>query len=122
MTALVKKNAPQTMEVSSQSSLLDRNKPENDKIAALMLDLKLYIGGDKMAADILYPRFGVLSLKMRNTPMYAYDHPALMNISNTAFTDGVHIFVAADFLRQLVKEEEAERAVATLLAAGLRVD
>lgn len=110
MTQIVKKNAPQA-EAASQQSLLSEDNPKNDEIADQIQDMKLWISGDKMEGGFLVPRFGLLSLKMRNTPLYAYDHPALMNISNTAFTDGVHIFIAADFLRQLNKEEDANNGM-----------
>ena len=107
MTTLMKKNAAPVAESAEQASLLDRDKPENDVIADQISDLKLWVSGDKMESGYLVPRFGLLSLKMRNTPMYSYDHPALMKLSNTAFTDGVHVFISADFLRQLNKESEA---------------
>jgi len=107
MTQIMKKNPPQAAAGSEQSSLLDRDKPENDAIADQIQDLKLWVSGDKMESGYLVPRYGLLSLKMRNTPMYAYDHPALMKLSNTAFTDGVHVFISADFMRQLNKESEA---------------
>ena len=111
MTDLVQKKNAQPTEVGGQDTLLNRDKPENDEIADQIQDLKLWVSGDKMESGFLVPRFGLLSLKMRNTPMYAYDHPALMNISNTAFTDGVHIFISADFLRQLNKEEDATKGM-----------
>ena len=103
MTQIQKKNKEKM--ITEQTSLLS-DKPENDEVADRIQDLKLWVSGDKMENGYLFPRFGLLSLKMRNTPMYAYDHPALMNISNTAFTDGVHVFISADFLNQLDKEEE----------------
>ena len=111
MTNLVQKKNSAAMDVSSQDTLLNRDKADNDDIADQMQDMKLWVAGDKMADGFLVPRFGLLSLKMRNTPLYAYDHPALMNLSNTAFTDGVHIFIAADFLRQLNKEEDATKGM-----------
>jgi predicted metal-dependent peptidase len=52
------------------------------------------------------PRFGVLSLIAMNTPIYVYDHPAFKKVTNTAFTDGIHVFVDADFMRKLVIQEE----------------
>lgn len=111
MTTLVKKNSSKVAEGAQQDTLLNRDKPENDDIADQIQELKLWVSGDKMESGFLVPRFGLLSLKMRNTPMYAYDHPALMKLSNTAFTDGVHIFFAADFLRQLNKEEDATKGM-----------
>lgn len=106
MTQIVKKKGQQETISDEPASLLNRDKPENDVIAEQIQDLKLWMGGDKMESGYLVPRYGLLSLKMRNTPLYAYDHPALVKISNTAFTDGVHIFIAAQFLQQLNKESD----------------
>lgn len=107
MTQIVKKNAGSSAEPEAPASLLSMEKPSNEYIADQIQELKLWVSGDKMESGFLVPRYGLLSLKMRNTPMYAYDHPALMKMSNTAFTDGVHIFIAADFMRQLNKESDA---------------
>lgn len=79
---------------------------DSDDMAAEMVEIKKYIGGTSMQEGTIVPRFGLLSLKAAGTPMYVYDHPAFMKITNTAFTDGVHIFVCAKFLRKLVEEEE----------------
>lgn len=51
-------------------------------------------------------RFGVLSLIAMNTPIFCYDHPRLKEVTNTAFTDGISVFVDADFMRKLHKQEE----------------
>ncbi len=104
MTQIVKKNAPTSIE--GQQDRLLAISDENDEIMEQMEHLKLFISGDKMEQGFMVPRFGLLSLKMRNTPMYAYDHPAFLKLSNTAFTDGVHIFIAKPFLQQLNKEED----------------
>lgn len=79
---------------------------DSDDMAEEMVELKKYIGGTIMQEGTIVPRFGLLSLKAGSTPMYVYDHPAFEKITNTAFTDGVHIFVCAKFLRKLVQEEE----------------
>lgn len=42
------------------------------------------------------PRFGLLSLILQQTPIFVYGHPALKEISKTAFTDGMHIFLSDD--------------------------
>ena len=42
------------------------------------------------------PRFGLISLILQQTPIFVYDHPALKEISQTAFTDGMHIFMSAN--------------------------
>ncbi len=78
----------------------------NDDMAEVMVELKKYMGGTKLEQGYMLPRYGLLSLKAAITPMYVYDHPSLEKITNTAFTDGVHIFVCAKFLRKLVEEEE----------------
>lgn len=51
------------------------------------------------------PRFGVLSLIAMHTPIFVYDHPAFKKITNTAFTDGIHVFIDADFMRKLYNQE-----------------
>ncbi len=79
---------------------------ESDDMAAYIIDLKEYIQNDKNENGINVPRFGLLSFKARNTPFYVYDHPALLKKTNTAFTDGVHIFFAAGFLRTLALEDQ----------------
>ena len=52
------------------------------------------------------PRFGVLSLLAQSTPIFVYDHPAFKEVTNTAFTDGINVFVCADFMRKLVHQED----------------
>lgn len=47
------------------------------------------------------PRFGLISLILQQTPIFVYDHPALKQISKTAFTDGMHIFLSADLFDML---------------------
>lgn len=51
------------------------------------------------------PRFGILSMLAETTPVIVYDHPAFKEIANTAFTDGTHIFIDADFMRKLMNQE-----------------
>lgn len=101
---------------SKNKSILNKQAEEqylcsdvNDDMAAVMVEAKKYISGTKLEGQYVVPRFGLLSLKAQNTPMYVYDHPSLKKITNTAFTDGVHVFVDADFLRTLVQEEEASK-------------
>lgn len=102
MSSVVKK------EVQEQEYLCS---DANDDMAEVMVQLKKVMSGTKIEQGYVLPRYGLLSLKSANTPMYVYDHPALMKITNTAFTDGVHIFVCAKFLRKLVEEEEAAKGV-----------
>lgn len=80
---------------------------DSDDMAEFIADLKKMMGGTIIEQGIPLPRYGLISLKVATTPIYVYDHPAFMKITNTAFTDGVHIFVCAKFLRKLVEEEEA---------------
>ena len=44
--------------------------------------------------SVSVPRFGLISLILQQTPVYVYGHPALKKISQTAFTDGMHIFLS----------------------------
>ena len=83
---------------------------ENDDMAFFLDEISTYISGVTCdhKSGVSYPRFGLLSLVAGNTPMYVYDHPALMDITNTAFTDGIHCFVCADFLRELKSEYEED--------------
>lgn len=61
--------------------------------------------GNTLNESVALPRFGVLSLLMESTPVIVYDHPRFKQIANTAFTDGIHIFVDADFARKLLEQE-----------------
>jgi predicted metal-dependent peptidase len=70
---------------------------------SLIQPTNLYLGSNEV---MTVPRYGVLSLLAQNTPIHVYDHPALKKITNTAFTDGIHVFIDADFMRELVKQEE----------------
>ena len=78
---------------------------KNDDMADLLhkylVKLRSTINIDNQGAS----RFGVLSLLAMNTPIYCYDHPRLKKIANTAFTDGISVFVDADFMRKLHKQE-----------------
>lgn len=81
----------------------------NDDMADLLHDYLVKIrspinlgGGSSQTV----PRFGVLSLIAMHTPIYVYDHPAFKEVANTAFTDGVNVFIDADFMRKLVTQEE----------------
>lgn len=84
----------------------------NDDMADLMHEYLVKIrspinlNGSSSSATV--PRFGVLSLIAMNTPIYVYDHPAFKEIANTAFTDGINVFVDADFMRKLVVQEEEQ--------------
>lgn len=62
------------------------------------------VDGQRRSMDM--PRFGLLSLLLRTTPCYVYGHPALKNLCQTAFTDGMNIFICDDFLERLNKDVE----------------
>ena len=55
------------------------------------------------------PRFGVLSILARRVPFHLYDHEALTELCETAFTDGIHIFVNTEFFKSLVSQPHIER-------------
>lgn len=82
---------------------------ENDDMADEIRDVMQFILGTKLENGIPIPRYGLLSLEAAITPVYVYDHPAFLKVTNTAFTDGVHVFVYAGFLRKLVEEEEESK-------------
>jgi predicted metal-dependent peptidase len=77
----------------------------NDDMASMMHDYLVALRSPVQINGTTVPRFGVLTLISQNTPIYVYDHPALMQVTNTAFTDGIHVFVAAPFMRKLVQQE-----------------
>lgn len=80
----------------------------NDDMADLIHEYLVKIRADmNLSGNIsqTVPRFGVLSLIARNTPIYVYDHPAFKEIANTAFTDGINVFIDADFMRKLWQQE-----------------
>ena len=53
------------------------------------------------------PRYGILSLLSRDTPGYVYTHPAMAALCDTAFTDGIHVFFYAPFLKSLFESERS---------------
>lgn len=82
----------------------------NDDMADLLHTYLEFLRGQTANNDSpsgYSPRFGVLTLSSHNTPIFAYDHPAFKKIANTAFTDGIHVFIDADFMRKLVDQELA---------------
>jgi hypothetical protein len=70
-------------------------------------DIKDYIIQNKVISGLTIPRFGLLSMKARNTPMFVYgaDCKPFMEISNTGFTDGTNIFVSSLWVRRLMEDE-----------------
>lgn len=81
----------------------------NDDMAELLHEFLLKIRDSTHlqagGSTHVVPRFGVLSLIAMHTPIFVYDHPAFKKITNTAFTDGVHVFIDADFMRKLYEQE-----------------
>lgn len=82
----------------------------NDDMADLLHTYQEFLRGNAANNDSPSghsPRFGVLTLSAHNTPIFAYDHPAFKKLANTAFTDGINVFIDADFMRKLVDQELA---------------
>ena len=71
--------------------------------------VKEHMCGDTYVDGVLLPRYGVLSLLLRSTPCFVYGHPALKNLSKTAFTDGIHVFISEELFQNLYDEEEASK-------------
>lgn len=78
-----------------------------DDMAELVEDVSNYIRGDMLEDGLLLPRFGLLTLKARRTPLYCYGHPDIKKRFPKSFTDGSHIFLSDDYLRTLSAEEDA---------------
>lgn len=106
MTQIVEVNEKGKANIK-QDSLLSYDNEDNDLVAESVQELKRIMSGSTVIDGYMVPKYGVLSLKMMNTPVYAYDHPILMKKCSTGFTDGVHMFIAAPFYLKLLKEEEA---------------
>jgi predicted metal-dependent peptidase len=77
-----------------------------DDMAEAMMEYMFYLRGDVMQQGIVMPRFGLLSMKARRTPMYCYAHPELKQLFANSFNDGKHIFVSDDYMRELIKAED----------------
>jgi predicted metal-dependent peptidase len=92
---------------AERAVLSDEGLRAPDDLAEAIMDIRMHVAGDAVRDGIVQPRYGVLSLKARSTPMYVYDHPALKEVSATSFTDGRHLFINADFMRKLMDEEDA---------------
>ncbi len=82
---------------------------KNDHLARALLPYVMKFRGDRSLAGHSVARFGVLSQLARRTPIYLYDHPRLGEICQTAFTDGVGIFIYADFFAKCVEQEQASK-------------
>lgn len=75
----------------------------NDTLQALRSDI---IQSDEYGL----PRFGVLSILARRVPFHLYDHPALVALCDSAFTDGVHVFVHTGFLAEVMETDRVATA------------
>ncbi len=78
-----------------------------DDMAEIIQDVCMFVRGDIVEKNLVVPRYGLLSLKARRTPMYCYGHPELKKRFPKSFNDGLHIFISDDYMRTLVKEEDA---------------
>jgi len=77
---------------------------ENSEMAMHLHDIKAWLSTEN-AWNV--PNGGVFSLLARGMKFICYDHPSLNKISKSAFTDGLSLFVNADFIKDIVKEEVA---------------
>lgn len=59
--------------------------------------------------NVVGPRLGVYSLLAESVPMLVYDHPVLLNMCESAFTDGHRVFWSAQFLGRLLFEDMDSR-------------
>ena len=53
------------------------------------------------------PVYGLLSLLLKQSRLYLYDHPEMVKRWPTAFTDGTFIYISAPFVRQLNVEQKS---------------
>jgi predicted metal-dependent peptidase len=79
-----------------------------DDLAEEMMNYMLFMRGDVMNQGVVMPRFGLLGMKARRTPMYCYAHPELKERFPKSFNDGKHIFVSDDYMRVLMAAEDRE--------------
>ncbi|WP_019025496.1 MULTISPECIES: hypothetical protein [unclassified Thioalkalivibrio] len=78
----------------------------DDKMQDILEEYVEFFSGNNASG---VPRFGALSILLRSTPVYCYDHPMLTQVCRTAFTTGHHIFFHRDFLAMLIKEDAESR-------------
>lgn len=60
-----------------------------------------YVSGNKNGL----PRYGSLSLLCAKTPFFVYDHPALLDLCDTAFATETMVGFSKDFFIQLLQDE-----------------
>lgn len=77
-----------------------------DDMAEAMMDYMQFIRGDILHEGLVLPRFGLLTMKARRSPMYCYAHPHLKQRFPKSFNDGKHVFVSDDYMRMLIDAEE----------------
>lgn len=51
------------------------------------------------------PRYGVLTLIARRTPFYLYDHPEVIKLCDTAFTEGLCVYMSIPLFNRLLGED-----------------
>lgn len=103
----------QTHQVVDQKYLLsDENLSFQDELD----EMKTYLVGEQFIGGYGVPRFGLLSIFGRSIPMYAYDHPAIKNLCQTAFTDGANVFYCTDFLDEILADRDGGRNGVLFLA------
>ena len=81
------------------------NAPED--LEEQLEDIQRWMRGQRRLGDFDVPRFGLLSLLLQQTPIHVYGHPALKEISETAFTDGINIFLSDTLIDQLNEDVDA---------------
>lgn len=94
-----------------------------ERIIEWMVSETVFTRTDPMTREqvnYIAPRFGVYSTLLSNVPCFLYGSPELAERwGNTAFTDGLHIFIYTGFYQQLVNDEDEsqgkERGVVILL-------
>lgn len=82
-----------------------------DDMAEAIQDTCQFIRGDIIQDGIVLPRFGLLTMKARRTPMYCYGHPEIKKRFPKSFNDGKHVYVSDDHLRELMAAEDRSRGV-----------
>lgn len=73
-----------------------------------MTEVRDFMTSNVQMSGVAIPRYGLLSMKARNSPMFVYgaDCKPFMDISTTGFSDGRHIFISSLWLRQLMEDQE----------------
>lgn len=90
-----------------------------DDMADEMQNIMQFLRGDVLHEGLVMPRFGLLSLKARRTPMYCYGHPELKEKFAKSFNDGKHIYVSDDYMRVMISAEDREEKA---LAAEIKIN